>query len=464
MTNLPQSVIGPHPEIIEDFVVPFLKRMDDEGVLWAVAHGWYGLPRYARHDIDLLVLRKDIRAVETAVRAVCKQTGWILYGSFRSSILWSYWILLPGDEQSYFQIDVMTESGMRGRPFFRTCLGCDELRRRWKNDEGIWCVSYAFAAASDLLKELIANSRFEGELRFRHVEDALANNPEELARLLADATRSRKLADKIIEICLRKEYASLSIFAQDIRKGFANYRLRDIPTLLRYIYDYFRLRTFTFMRLLVAIIGPDGCGKTTIGNGIEARFRHRPFFKVMRVHSNFSSVIRLRDIKAFLAGIVGKKIEFKKEDAPGTRGIGMTKPLSPLRSMVYIAYYGMWFALSRIQLWRWRTLSSIIIADRYYYDYFYMRGHMRSPVWFKRLIGLIVPKPDLIFYLDRPAEEIFSQKPELEVEEICRQQKAIRSLIAGNARARTIDASNGVEATIAAVNKEIEHWLAEQRG
>ena len=93
-----------------------------------------------------------------------------------------------------------------------------------------------------------------------------------------------------------------------------------------------------------------------------------------------------------------------------------------------------------------------------------MRGHMRSPVWFKRLIGLIVPKPDLIFYLDRPAEEIFNQKPELEVEEICRQQKAIRSLIAGNARARTIDASNGVEATIAAVNKEIEHWLAEQRG
>ena len=197
MTNLPKSVVGSRPEVIENFVVLFLKRLDESNILWAVAHGWYGLPKYARHDIDLLVLRKDVKAVEKSVREVCAEAGWILYGSFRNSILWSYWILLPGAEQSYFQIDVMTESGMRGRPFFRSRLGKNELQRRWKNDDGIWCVSHAFAAASDLLKELIANSRFEGELRFRHVEDALANEPDDLISLIADSIRDRALADDI---------------------------------------------------------------------------------------------------------------------------------------------------------------------------------------------------------------------------------------------------------------------------
>lgn len=464
MNSLPQSVVGEHPEVIEGFVVPFLKRLDDAGIIWAVAHGWYGLPKYARHDIDLLVLPKDIKAVEKAVRAVCEETGWVLYGSFRNSILWSYWILLPGEGYSYFQVDVMSEAGMRGRPFFRSRLGVAELKHRWKNEDGIWCVSYAFAAASDLLKELMANSRFEGELRIRHVEDALANERDELVALLADSTRDKALAEKIVETCRRRDYASLSAFAPAIRKGFMHYTVRDIPTLLRYIYDYFRFRFFPFLRLMVVIVGPDGCGKTTIGDGIENRFRHRPFLNIMRIHSNFSSAIRLRDIKAFLARLVGRKIEFAPEAAPGTRGIGMTKPLSPIRSMAYIAYYGMWFAFSRAQLWKWRTFSSLIIADRYYYDYFYMRGHMRSPIWFKRFVGLIVPKPNLIFYLDRPADEIFKQKPELEIDEICRQQTAIRRFLANGPCSRVIDASKGVEATIAAVNAEVEKWIATQRG
>ena len=464
MTNLPKSVVGSHPEVIESFVLPFLKRLDEADILWAVAHGWYGLPKYARHDIDLLVLRKDVKAVEKSVREVCAETGWILYGSFRNSILWSYWILLPGAEQSYFQIDVMTESGMRGRPFFRSCLGKNELRRRWKNDDGIWCVSHAFAAASDLLKELIANSRFEGELRFRHVEDALTNEPDDLISLIADSIKDKALADNIVEACRSKDYEALAAYAPAIRKRFMRYTMRDIPSLARYVYDYFRLRFFSFLRLMVVIVGPDGCGKTTIGDGIEARFRQRPFLNIMRIHSNFSSAIRLRDIKAFLARLVGKKIEFKQEAAPGTRGIGMTHPLSPLRSMAYIAYYGIWFALSRVQLWKWRTFSSIIIADRYYYDYFYMRGHMRSPAWFKRLVGMIVPKPNLIFYLDRPADEIFRQKPELEIEEIRRQQEAIKQFLDGNSCARIVDASKGVETTIASVTADIERWLAAQRG
>lgn len=89
---------------------------------------------------------------------------------------------------------------------------------------------------------------------------------------------------------------------------------------------------------------------------------------------------------------------------------------------------------------------------------------MNSPVWFKRIIEIMVPKPDLIFYLDRPAEDIFKQKPELEIDEIRRQQEAIREMMKGRCEAYVIDASVGVEKTIANVNEKIELWLEAQRG
>lgn len=464
MRNLPKSVVGAHPEVIEGLVRLFLRILDERCVVWAIAHGWYGLPRYARHDMDILIRRSDVKVVEAALRAACRQTGWVLYGSFRNSILWSYWLLLPGAEQSYFQLDVMTEAGMRGRPFFRTRLGRDELGRRWRNDDGIWCVSYAFAAASDLLKELIANSRFEGVLRIRHVEDALECESDALQALLSDAIGDSVLAQEIVAVCKRKAWSELARYAACIRKNFRRYTWRDIPSLTRYGYDYFRLRFRPFLRLMVVVIGPDGCGKTTVGDGIETYFRDRPFLNVMRIHSNFSSAIRMRDIKSFLFRLMGKDVCVAQEKPAGTPGLGMVRPLPMLRSMAYVAYYGFWFALGRIQLWKWRTFSSIIIADRYYYDYYYMRGHMNSPRWFKNLIEVIVPRPNLIFYLDRPAEVIFKQKPELSVSEIRRQQSAIREFLKGRREARIVDASQGIRQTIGHINSEIEHWLVVQKG
>lgn len=462
--NFPESVVGKNPEIVATFVVPYLKALDDSGVQWAVAHGWYGLPKYARHDIDLLLKKEEIKRAVALLRKVAAETGWIVYGSFRNSALRSYWIArVDAGELSLFQIDIMDEVGMRALPFFKRS-GREELKHRWKNEEGIWCVTYAFAAASDILKELIALSKFEGTLRHRHVEDALKNDAENLRRFLLDAIKDEKVTDLVIQTCREGRWQDLSQYASAIRRGFMHYRLKDLPAFVRYAYDYFRFRFFPYLRLFVAIVGPDGCGKTSIGDAIERRFYHRPFLNVMRIHSNFSSAIRMRDIKCWLAKCIGRTLEFDAEKKPGTRGMGMTKPLSGVRSMIYVLYYGIWFALGRVQLWKWRTFSSIIIADRYYYDYYYLRGHMNSPRWFKRLVGLIVPKPTMIVYLDRPAKDIFSQKPELEIDEIERQQREIRETILHDKRAVLIDASKGLESTIAAVNGKIQEWLLEQRG
>ena len=457
-----KSLIGTHPEVIESFLAPFFKALDEAGIVWAVAHGWEGLPTYARHDVDLIIPKRQLKRAVVILKSVAQETGWINYCHFKASNLHSYWILLPGEEISYFQIDIFTESSLRGIPFFSTK---EPLKKRWRNDAGIWCMPYSYSGASVLIKELVANSRLEREARHRQVSDGLEKDRDNFIALLLEAfDGDKELADDTVAVIENKDWDALARLSPRIRKRVMRVRPSNLWGIAVYVFDNIRLRLFPFLRPFVALVGPDGCGKTTIADAIAEYFDHRPLCGLMRIHSNFPNALRLRDTYKAIMRLFGKKVEFTKEPEPGTKGMGMKPPLDRARSMLYVLYYGISLAFGRWSLFRWRTFSGLLIADRYYYDYYYMRGHMNCPKWWKDLVWLIVPKPDLVFVLERDAEDIYRQKPELEVEEIRRQQAAIRNVLTGKVNARFIDAGKGKDDTIKSVEREIERWIMEYGG
>lgn len=456
------SLVGSRPEVIATFLVPFFKALDDAAILWAVAHGWEGLPTYARHDVDIATSRNHLKPMVAILKKVAKDTGWINYCHFKSSNLHSYWILLPGEEISYFQVDIFLEASLRGIPFFSSAK---PLENRWRNKKGIWCMPYSYSAASVLLKEVIANSRLEREARHTQVYDGVAKDRYSFAALLDEAFNGdADFTEKVVNIVEQKDWGSLSQLAPEFRRRVMRPRISNVCGILIYVFDNVRLRMFPFLRPFVALVGPDGCGKTTIADAIAAHFDHRPLCSLMRIHSDFPGAIRLRDIYKRVLALFGKKIEFRPEPPAGTKGMGMKPPLGRLRSMFYVLYYGINLAMGRIALFRWRTFSGLLLADRYYYDYYYMRGHVKCPKWWKDMVGMIVPKPDMVFALERPAEEIYRQKPELEVEEIKRQQMAIRKYLGNNKRAFFIDASNGIDDAVNKVNAKIEDWIINYGG
>ena len=76
------------------------------------------------------------------------------------------------------------------------------------------------------------------------------------------------------------------------------------------------------------------------------------------------------------------------------------------------------------------------------------------------MMEFFAPTPDLIISLERPASDIYSQKPELDIEEIEREQAIIRKYLGKRKQTKIVDASHGVDATIAAVIKEVESWIS----
>jgi thymidylate kinase len=71
-----------------------------------------------------------------------------------------------------------------------------------------------------------------------------------------------------------------------------------------------------------------------------------------------------------------------------------------------------------------------IVFDRYFYDFIVdpRRSRLSLPGWVPRLYLAATPQPDLVFFLDTTAEEIYARKQELQPEEIERQLSAYRRL------------------------------------
>ena len=108
--------------------------------------------------------------------------------------------------------------------------------------------------------------------------------------------------------------------------------------------------------------------------------------------------------------------------------------------------------------------SGLVVFARYFHDYRYQKGYRNVPKWFLDLLEVLVPSPDLIIYLNRDAKEIYAAKPELDLSEIQLQQRVIQDFLATRRNGLVIDASQGVDATVARVEESIIKKLFEKNG
>lgn len=209
--------------------------------------------------------------------------------------------------------------------------------------------------------------------------------------------------------------------------------------------------------MIVAILGPDGSGKSTVADMVVAALSKEGIDA--RHHAHRFGI--LPPLASFRRG--GKKPgpDTGPQKSDGTPTYDLSKN-PPLRAFVYVTWYGIDYFLGGIFL-RIRNLfgrrKRAAIFARYFYDYYYQSNNRRLPDGIKSLIEIIVPRPRFIFFLDRDAQEIHDGKPELPVEEIKRQQQVIRDRLGDYAEFHIVNARSGAEDTA----EQILRLLAPQR-
>lgn len=183
--------------------------------------------------------------------------------------------------------------------------------------------------------------------------------------------------------------------------------------------------------LFVVLLGPDGCGKSTVAHAITHKlpgiyrrswsFHWRPGF--------------LPKLSKSVQRSTPAITEPQREAVYGT-------VISLARYLYYLTDFtlGYWFLV-----YPRKVATTLVVGERWYYDVIVnpQRYGFRLPPWILQLGQRFVPRPDIVFLLKASPVEVHRRKPELTTEEIKTQISKFRALLVGEP---TVEVDTGTEA------------------
>jgi len=217
----------------------------------------------------------------------------------------------------------------------------------------------------------------------------------------------------------------------------------------------------------VALIGPDGSGKTTVARALATALPRPVRYLYMGVSADSSNVMlpttRLaRRVKRAFGGppdTAGPP----SHDAIAERRRPTSLPRRALRSVRAALRLGNRFAeewYRQLVAWRWQRDGAIVIYDRHffvdYHAYDVSGEHARSLE--QRIHGRLLrllPKPDLVVYLDAPGEVLLARKGEGTAEALEQRRLEYRAIAPTVPRFVEVDATQPIEVVVRAVADDI---------
>lgn len=194
----------------------------------------------------------------------------------------------------------------------------------------------------------------------------------------------------------------------------------------------------------VALIGPDGCGKTTIARRLEASLPVPAKYLYMGVSLDSSDAMlpttrllrALRRARGARPDRAGPRDARDLAARPRSR---FRRAARDLRALLGLAHRAaeQWYRQGLA--WSWRRRGYVVLFDRHYFPDYYAYdvapGALGRPLH-RRLHGWLLsrayPKPELLVYLDAPAEILHARKGEGTLELLERRRRdylALRDVV-----------------------------------
>ena len=184
--------------------------------------------------------------------------------------------------------------------------------------------------------------------------------------------------------------------------------------------------------IVVAIAGPDGCGKSTVLKYLDRELQGAAY-SVAHEHLRPNW---LPSLSALRGKSKKQPEEWDRADRPHA-----APQVGALSSCVRWAYYALDYSFG-FWLKTRRQVADIILFDRYVDDFMIdpRRSRLRDMPWFLRSFWRALPRPHKTFYLDAPVEVLLSRKQEIEKEQLIQLVEDYRALSARGEHVEIVDA------------------------
>jgi thymidylate kinase len=207
--------------------------------------------------------------------------------------------------------------------------------------------------------------------------------------------------------------------------------------------------------MIVVLLGPDGSGKTTIADQLEKQLPNKNNkIKASHMAFRFGHLPLISDVLSgkfnfTYSAKVGQEKDYEINEVD-------VKQNSLIRSIIIVGYYTVDFIFASIfERKRINDPYYVFLFARYYHDYLYQTNMRKLPFLLWRSLYLFVPKPDFIYFLDRPTADILRDKPELPHSEIEFQRKLIKSRFSHCDNFTRIDCSQPVSEIVEEILEDI---------
>lgn len=226
----------------------------------------------------------------------------------------------------------------------------------------------------------------------------------------------------------------------------------------------------------VALVGPDGSGKTTISRRLRETLPLPIKYVYMGVNPDSSNLMLpttwlLSKVKRGLGA---------EPDTRGPRAIEdavKPKPKNPVKRALVEVKSGLLLANRIAEEWFRQALTwvytrrgYVVLFDRHFFSDYYAYDIAPTPYrkpWTRRLHGWMLmhvyPKPDLMIYLDAPAEVLLARKGEGTTEVLEDRRRAYQAMRAHVPHFVTIDATQPEDVVLSQVTDLILAFNRDRR-
>ena len=428
-------------------MVNYLKEIFNElntfNIRYAVLRGYETLPYEVSHDIDFGVDVADLKQmIEILKKVSTKNFYQLVYVSKRKDIVQLYFY----NKGYCLKIDLWTDFSYKGLKY----LNIQSMLNNTKIHNNIKVLKEDDELSLSFLKEFLHN----GWIR----EDKLVLLNEKLSKLgifkstsiYLNKDNKEDFTSYILQskTSLKKESNRFkkTLFFKNLKiNGLRHTMMEILDYGIKYINDFVKKKSF-----FIVLIGPDGSGKTTLAKKIITEVEEKTccFTSSYYLHGRFGIIPNL-------ATLMGKEKEKTDEMKFGVEKTKELPPHSILKITIYMTYYSIDFALGFFKLLKMRFSHKVIVADRYFYDYFYQEHFKKFPKILYFLYMKVLPAPDLVIFLKADAKAIYERKPELSIARINMQQQNIQKILVDVKHSIIIDSAKELEDTYTEIRNNL---------